>query len=245
VNPLARVCLDGTFFNIDAGGNLTFIRSSVGLQQTLTFTTPGTTSFTKASFPGLTRLRVRVIGGGGGAAGATSTATTASTAAGAGGGGYSESVLNASALGASETIVVGAGGLGGIGAGAGTPGGTSSFGGFVIAFGGPNSVNVMPPANAFGDNNATPGAPVGTGQIAVPGGVGENSDRWTSGVGHGGMGGISGGAYGIGGTPAAFDQLAGPGLGYGGGGGGGAASVGFTFNGGAGAPGAVFLDLYY
>lgn len=243
---MARLCIDSNFFSIDANGNLTFKRESVGLRQLLTFTTVGTATFTKANFPGLTRLRVRAVGGGGGGAGANAAAGEAIARAGGGGGGYSESVLNASALGATETITVGVGGDGGNGGGndPGEAGGQSSFGGFVIARGGGGAPASMTsdtlPAMAPGGFGAT----IGTGQIASPGGNSDSGIRLASLSVLGGGGGNSGGGLGAGGRSVGSDNAGANGTGYGGGGGG-ACSLGASFNGGTGSRGAVFIELYF
>lgn len=241
---MARVCVDSTFFDIDGSGNLTFKRGSVGLQQMLTFTAAGTTAFTKASFPGLTRIRVRVVGGGGGAGGCADAGSAASVSTGGGGGGYSESVISASSLGASETITVGAGGAGGIGGNPGSPGLASSFGGFVSANGGGGSpAGVDNTSTGFADNTFVFGgfaASAGVGQIAVPGGnssVGIVTSDFTNAPG---LGGDAGGGYGTGGQTGAN------GTGYGGGGGGTGRNAGFpAANGGSGVRGAVFIELFY
>jgi hypothetical protein len=99
------------------------------------FTAGGT--FSKASYPNLKFVRVRVVGGGGGSAGAPATAGGQIAAgAGGGGGGYSEEIIPESALGANETVTVGAGGTAGAAGGAGGAGGTSSFGAHLQATGG-------------------------------------------------------------------------------------------------------------
>jgi hypothetical protein len=249
VVTIARICLDSTFFDVDADGNLTFNRGSVGIQPPiLTFTTPGTYSFTKASFPGLTRIRVTVIGGGGGGAGGNSD-NDDSAAAGAGdggaGGGMSMSVLDASVLGATETIVVGAGGTGGpfgMPAENGTAGGDSSFGGLVIAKGGAGGQNDLGSGTGPATSQGTNGPALGTGQIRTSGQSGGSSIRLSGTQVLSGRGGDSGGGYGQGGT----DRTNGPGQngrGVGGGGSGGAGR-GSAQPGGNGAPGGVFIEIY-
>lgn len=91
------------------------------------FTATG--SFAKSSVPGhISHIIVHVWGAGGGGGGAD---TDGFRAVGGGGGGYSRERIAVSALAASETVTVGAGGTAGTSAatpGAGGAGGTSSFG---------------------------------------------------------------------------------------------------------------------
>jgi hypothetical protein len=230
---------------VDGSGLLTFKPESVGIQQLVVFNASG--SFTKASYPGLRKVHVRVIGGGGGGAGAQATGGPSIAGSSGSGGGYSESLLDASALGASETVAIGVGGAGGVGNSAGAVGGTSSFGSFVIAFGGLGGLATMPQgANEWTVAGAQVG-PVGSGQIGVtgsPGGYAHRSpiDTTTCQVGPGGDG---GGGYGAGGATQVGDTGTGyPATGYGGGGGG-AVSFGASFNGGNGSQGGVFLTLYF
>jgi hypothetical protein len=104
---------------------------------TLYFTSSGT--FTKASYPWLRAIRVKVqgAGGGGGGAGATG-ASQFSNGFGGLGGAYAESfITDIAGLDASVTVTRGAGGAGGNDTpGAGSAGGQSSFGSIVTANGG-------------------------------------------------------------------------------------------------------------
>src|SRR5690606_34295960 len=103
---------------------------------TVYFTSSGT--FTKADYPGLRAVRVKVQAGGGGGGGAAGTSPGEEAAAAGGGGGeYAESFIPASGLSAAETITVGTGGSGGAaGFNIGSTGGDSSFGSHVVAKGG-------------------------------------------------------------------------------------------------------------
>ena len=241
---MSRTCTDSTFFSILADGTLTFNRESVGLQQLLVFATPGTTNFTKASFPGLTRVRVRVVGGGGAGAGANANTGESVSRAGGGGGGYSESVIDASALGASETITVGAGGTNVAGNTDGDSGNQSSFGGFVMARGGQGATAVMPSGVNPDARAGSPGGSAGLGQITTAGGSGGPCIRTSATVVLGGAGGDAGGGYGQGGIARAGNTDGADGRGYGGGGGG-ATSTGGNFSAGDGAGGIVVVELFY
>jgi hypothetical protein len=99
------------------------------LKQVLVYTSNAT--FTKASYPWLAAVRVKIQGGGGGGGGVTNSSSAASAGGGGGAGGYVEYFLSdVSALPSSISIVVGAGGSGGSGGGAGIDGQQSSAGGF-------------------------------------------------------------------------------------------------------------------
>lgn len=81
---------------------------------------------------GVTKVRVRVVGGGGGSAGGNASAG----GAGGSGGGYSEGVFDVSA-GEVYAVTVGSGGAGGVNnGGVGKTGGASSFGNLISATGG-------------------------------------------------------------------------------------------------------------
>lgn len=90
------------------------------------FTTAGTTSWTKPT--GAKYVEVTVIGGGG----AGGSGTPVNNVIGGGGGGWGHKRFDASALGATETVVVGAGGVAGANNTAGGSGGYSAFGTTVL-----------------------------------------------------------------------------------------------------------------
>lgn len=242
---MARVCVDGTFFEIDSSGNLTFKRFEVGFQDIRIFQNPGTFTFTKADFPGLTRVRIRAVGGGGGGAGANAATGEAIARAGGGGGAYAESLIYGPSIGATESIVVGAGGTGGVGNNAGNAGGASSFGGFVIAPGGRGSDTTMTsgtaPASASGGYQ---GNRSNFGTIRIDGGNGGPAIRHGAQSAVSGFGGTSGMGLGAGGQGVGSNNAGVNGSAYGGGGSG-ASSIGNSLNGGNGAAGVVIVEIYY
>lgn len=214
------------------------------LKDVVEFTANGT--FSKASYPGLRAVRVRVVGGGGAGGGAAApSGTQHSAGSGGGGGGYAEAFLLAASLGSSETVTVGAGGTG-VSAGTGNSGGSSSFGSLVVATGGGGG------ATAAVSNLSTSAA-------AGAGGAGTTGDILTTGAGGAmaggnatlGIGG-SGGASALGGggaggyTPAGSSGATGTAGGnYGGGGGGSSANASASArSGGAGAGGVVIVEVY-
>jgi hypothetical protein len=95
---------------------------------TVYFTSNGT--FTKADYPWLRAIRVRLVGGGGGGGGAGSTTgSQCAMGSGGGGGGYAERfITDIAGLSASVSVTVGSGGAGGVGVNEGSTGGTSIFG---------------------------------------------------------------------------------------------------------------------
>ncbi|QFY09984.1 hypothetical protein GBF35_28070 [Nonomuraea phyllanthi] len=127
-----------------------------------------------ALYPWLARIRVRaqVQGAGGGSAGANAVPNEAIARAGGAGGDWGKSLIQASALGASESVVVGAGGVEN---NPGSSGGPSSFGGFVTAAGGDGSVASMTSGTGLNTVTGTPGPLAGTGQHASGGGGGNGA----------------------------------------------------------------------
>lgn len=113
----------------------TDVKSVLGSRMiTKVFESSGT--YTKS--PGLKFAVIEVVGAGGGGGGCVqSSAGETSAGAGAGGGGYRKQRIDASDIGSSETVTIGAGGSGGAaGNNNGTDGGDSSFGSLVTAEGG-------------------------------------------------------------------------------------------------------------
>lgn len=186
-------------------------------------------------------VRVRVVGGGGGGGGCVGETSGQGAGGGGGGGGYAEKLFAASALGAAETVTVGAGGIAGIStAPSGGTGGTSSFA-TVSATGG---------AGGFqGDvSTSTSAAAGGVGGTGTGGDINVAGDA-------GGAGRILSGASTVanfGGSSVlgasvrpTMAAAAGPaGLAYGGGAGGAYATTG-SQSGGTGAAGVVIVETYF
>lgn len=233
-------------------------------RETVTFTSSGT--FTKASYPWLRAIRVKVQGGGGGGGGVDDV-DNIGDAVGASGGGagvYAESFLtDIDALASSVTVTVGAGGAGGPGGRGSGPAGVAEIGGWsyfgqgqpyeVSAQGGDEGVRGFESIGVGNQRGAT-SVTGGTGQIVIGGEGTEASRSFGSSVSSNVVGqGTSGGSspLGSGGRAVEARDEANPGLdgnGYGSGGSGAAASAeSSTFNGsdgGNGAPGVVIVELY-
>jgi len=114
---------------------------------------------------------IECVGGGGGGASAASGAGLATLGGGGGSGGYSRKMASKSAIGASQTVTIGAAGTGATaGANNGGNGGDTSVGTLCIAKGGSGGA-----AGTAGTPNAAGGAGgvAGTGDIAIPGTSGE------------------------------------------------------------------------
>lgn len=192
-------------------------------------------------------VRCQGAGGGGGGTGATAASETA-LGAGGGGGGYAESILAASALGATETVTIGAGGTVTAGA-AGSAGGNSSFGAHVVANGAGGGA-AMTAATADKVAQGGGGGNITTGQLQFQGSSGFNSR--TDDIGRPACGGVGGSAF-LSGTVresalAAGNAEAGfPGKQYGGGGSGAVAYevASVALAGGAGAQGLVVVTTYF
>jgi hypothetical protein len=214
--------------------------------ETVYFTSSGT--FSKADYPWLRAIRVKVQGAGGGGGGCPATGATQISVGGPGGGGvYAESfITDIAGLDASVTVTRGAGGAGGAaGANNGATGGTSSFGALVSANGGTlglqGFLSAAPSLQTGGARTTT-----GTGNIVQDGGAatssfGLNNDFVAAGVsghsflnpGGGGNGAFQTGANGISGN-----------LGSGGSPGINAQNQATARSGGAGGNGIVIVDLY-
>ena len=169
------------------------------------FTTAGTFSWVAPA--GVTSISVVTVGAGGGSSGsATSTAGR-----GAGGGGLRYGNAISVTAGNSYTVIVGAGGTGGvINSGSGTAGGNSSFNGTdVVANGGGGG--------QFGSSAGTGGT--GSLGAGITGGGGNGGTGSTGAAGFGGGGGGAGGYAGNGGNGRADGTNGDNGSGGGGGGG--------------------------
>lgn len=238
---MAQVCVCSTYFTVDDDGSLCLIPGSQGLRDVLYFSEPGTFQFEKADYPWLARVRVKVQGAGGGAAGAQADAGELVATVGGTGGGYSESFIEASALGASETITVGAGGVAGDFDSDGGAGGASSFGGTTVAPGGnPGPVGMTTGATPVAFSGIA-GPLAGSGDIRMGGGASNGSLRLSGAQGQSGKGGDS--FMGTGGRDRASNGTGAP-RGFGGGAAGAYARSGATTEGQAGGNGLVIVELY-
>lgn len=262
---MARMCTCDEFFTTDDDGDICLIPGSSSLRQIIKYSEPGRSTFDKADYPWLGRIRVMVQAAGGGAAGANAFPYAAGggdaygvSRAGGAGGGYSESnMISAASLAASVPVIVGAGGTGGNGNNDGTAGGDSRFGTIVTANGGDGSQATMP-ANSVGFNTAigVAGPFAGTGFIAIGGGASKTAIQvgrfvfGPSAVNYGVAGAGGDSHLGFGGRGQAVDADGSGPRGFGGGGSG-AASLrradradGPSRRGGDGGGGIVIVELY-
>ena len=124
---------------------------------------PASTTYTKPA--GLLYVEATVVGGGGGGGGIqTSGASEAASSGGGGGGGTAIAFLDASQLGATETVTVGVGGNGGgTGGTNGGDGATSSFAGLVSATGGTGGTGSAPTSG----DSANVGGTAGNGTLGT------------------------------------------------------------------------------
>lgn len=214
------------------------------LQETLYLTS--STTFSKATYPWLQYIKVKVQAAGGAGGGSQAAAGGNHSAGGGGGGGaYVEKIIQVASLGASENVGVGVGGLGVSGA-SGNDGNPSYFGAHAIAGGGIAGATSTQSALAISAAGGSGGTP-SLGDILVNGGAGAMSGGAAT-LGEGAPGGaamLGGGARGVytgagGGSQAGF--AAGN---YGGGGGGASTNAGgAAAAGGAGGNGIVIIELY-
>ncbi|MFE3118754.1 glycine-rich domain-containing protein [Streptomyces niveus] len=238
---MASVCACGDYFNVSLDGELCLNPGTMGLREIMYFNTPGADQFRKSDYPWLARIRVKVQAAGGGSGGARASANELISRPGGAGGGYSESLLTVDELGAVESVVVGAGGVGGVGNDPGTAGGDSSFGGIVTALGGGPGTANMTSGTSLAVTNGISGPVAGMGQFVQGGGAGEGSFRLNGSSGLSGAGGDS--MLGFGGWGRSTTGVGGTSRGYGGGASG-AFSVGEANNGTVGGNGMVIVELY-
>ncbi|MGA5202824.1 hypothetical protein [Streptomyces variegatus] len=239
---MASVCVDDQYFDVGPDGRLTMVPGSLGLRDIVYFKTPGTHEFNRASYPWLARIWVQVQAAGGGAAGARANAGQLVAGPGGTGGGYSERLIEVSALGATETIVVGEGGTAGTPTVDGGNGGNSSFGGFATANGGFGGQVVMSSGAGVVCYSGMSGPLAGLGDIAEGGGASGGPIRLSGDQGQSGPGGDS--RLGHGGWQRASTGGGGAGRGFGGGAAGALARDGDSTNGTAGQDGVVIVWLY-
>lgn len=166
-------------------------------------TTTGATTFTPLA--AATTTEIELSGGGGGSAGASATTSGQNSAGGGGSSGASAWKRIVGAIGSAQTVTVGAGGSGGVGAATGGNGGATSVGALVAANGGLGG-SPAGPASSSSNFYATPGsAPAAgsSGTINQPGRLGNGGLVLASqGVNEGGIAGnVLGGYYGSGGGP--------------------------------------------
>jgi len=186
---------------------------------------------------GLRRIKSTIVAGGGGSGGAAQGVGTG--AGGGGGGGYSIKWIEAAALGATETVTVGAGGTGGAsGANNGTAGGTTSFGAHHSATGGGAGAGATA-------SNVLAGTAAGTGSGGNVNGVGSPSGQATV-AGASGFGGLGGSSIlGGGGVPPGGNANGNAGSNYGGGASGACSNNSSTAAGAAGAGGICIVEEFF
>ena len=208
--------------------------------ETVYFTSNGT--FTKADYPWLRAIRVKVQGAGAGGGGALSNPGQQACGVSGSGGGYAESfITDIAGLDASVTVTRGAGGAGGTSAPtSGSNGGTSSFGALVSASGGGVSVAMVSSTSSV--MQGVSGGSTNTGDLTINGGPSGFSVIVNGSAGVTGSGGDS--VLGAGGSGRQTSNNGDSGKNYGGGGSGGADRDDTGRPGGAGANGIVIVELY-
>ena len=237
------VCVSSQFA-VSPSGELEIVPCQFGLRQRVVFSTPGVTTFNKADYPGLCRVFIQAQGGGGGSAGCDAAAGQCVARPGGAGGAYAEVLVNASSLGTSESVTVGAGGTAGSVVSNGGAGGTSSFGGFAVAPGGDGGTAFMVTGTTPDTSSGIAGAGVGgaVGSVVIGGGASGGALRLSATAGLSGAGGDS--HLGFGGFPRGTEGDGALGRGYGGG-----ASGAISYGGGAigevGQQGIVIVWLYF
>lgn len=190
---------------------------------------------------GLDYIRVRLVGAGGGSGGADAAGTDEAGGSGGAGGGYSEKIIAAASLSATETVIVGVGGLGGLNTGGnGIVGTDTSFGSHLSATGGGlgsgsagayylpayGGVGSNGNINTYGEFSFAPVGPTGAATLLVSGRGGSSM-------------------FGVGGLPGSPGLSASGGNGYGSGGAGAFSENGAATAGTSGASGVVYIEEFY
>lgn len=217
-------------------GRLSAIRLKV-------FSTAGSHTYTP--HPAMQYAHVEIVGGGGAGGGFINGANSGGAAGGGGAGAWAAGLFSAETIGASQPIVVGAGGVGSTGNGGN--GGTTSFGSLMSASGGMGTAASVTAGATYVSGGAGGSTVSGGYARSNGGGGGSGWGGWVSGVFSGGMGGVGGasrfgggGSGGGSGTGPAGGNASAPGAGGGGVGGG----QNNNAAGGSGAPGIVIVTEY-
>lgn len=237
---------DGATATILSNLKAALMASSTGrLANTKVFTASGTYTPTA----GVTKVRVKIVGGGGAGGGTPATASgQISTSYGGNGGSYGQTVLIPITGISSVAVIVGSGGSP-ASAGNGAAGGTSSFGAYIVAPGGiGGAAGVVTGALTVGTDAYITGGCTGPSiEITYPGGTGVapiNLALSTGGI-KSGSGGNS--PYGYGGSAVnGITAIARNGTGFGTAGGGSAAGpLSSALPGGSGTGGLVSIEEYF
>lgn len=166
ITPAAETVLDDA--TVKDMRNTLGVRGLIGVQ---VFTTSGTWTMPANTLS----VEIICVGGGGGSGGADATsgaAPLACTGGGGGGGSYAYNYLDASGIGAAETVTVGAAGIQGSAAGGnGGAGGVTTFGAHVNAGGG-NGGSGAVQVGGFRNGQGGAGGVAATGAIKINGGDG-------------------------------------------------------------------------
>lgn len=236
-------------------GNFHSSTFETGASEVVKFYNNGT--FDSTQYPSYAWCYIELVGGGGGGGGCGTTGTSeASAGSGGGGGGYTSGWVKISDMAASESVIVGAGGLGGTsGTNNGSNGNASSFGSFLTANGGSGGSS-----NTAASGNGIARTPAGNGGTLVSntsyvaqrhegstGGVGVATGTVSGGLTLPGDGGAAGGIGGGSRSPGVNNQQPGgqSGMLYGGGGSGAGNRQNNTYHGGGdGAPGVVVVHIF-
>jgi len=222
------------------GANLQLISNLPVAATRQVFTAGGT--YTRPA--GLRFAKVTLLAGGGGGGGAAATSSGFSAGGGGGAGGMSIRWLAASAIGATETVTIGAAGAGANGNASGTAGGNSAFGSLLTANGGSGGGSGTEGV-AMGYSGGA-GGTASSGDINLTGGKGHFGQVSTGGtVGFGGQGAASPLGAG-GGAGTVYGASAAAASGYGAGGGGACNNIGASAStGGAGTGGICIVEEFY
>lgn len=202
-----------------------------------------TSSGTYTPTAGMVYAWCRLVAGGGAGGGTIGVSGQIANGSGGGSGAYSEVLLTAAQIGASQTVTIGAGGIGSTGNG--TSGSASSLGTLLTANGGSFGSTASASATLSTANGGV-GGTAGTGDLSMPGMTGGNGVSNGAIIGVSGAGGNS--LLGAGGNSVIESSLGAingvAGSNYGAGGSGGVSLSLFNSTGGNGSAGVLIIEEY-
>lgn len=243
--PVAHPVTGGTALLSTTGGTMSW-STNPPISKIVVQTFTSTNTYTPTV--GMQYCIVELVGTGGGGAGVPAVVSGVNVGGGGGGSGYTRKVITASAVGASQTVTIGAAGAGGVGNNAGGTGGTCSFGAILSVTGGGGGSTGTTNTNSYLVIQSANGADgVGSGGDLNLYGFGIETYGYNFGTGSNASYSVScsgGGSFWANGATGVTPSGNGNGGYLGGGGSGACTSTNTAYNGGAGGTGSCVITEY-